>query len=287
MSKIELPHRYIALGLLLALPLFAGGCGLFGEEDSEDDSPKQAVPPSKKGSHGVAKGSVAQKKEALKARRDRTKRGTDRASRDVKTPSARRPGAGKARAGAVRPGLGKLAGAKGPTIDGLAARLGDRGISKRTTPAADDSAVLNIKGVLGRSDIKGATGFTGALQNAPLKGIEDRTSYAAVRLKHARGDEYGASLQVWRMASTAAQTRKFNEFARQYPDASRNKSIGSSAFTSEFGGVRYLVWTDRALKTIMALSCDDTICTDKAKAKALAERVNTKVGPIIRKRNAP
>ena len=136
---------------------------------------------------------------------------------------------------------------------------------------------LDLTNAMTRADIKNSTGYRGILRPGPLVGIEPGLNYGAVRLKPNARDKFGVALQVWREPNPGAQSRKFNDLLRQYPDSKRSREMGDSAFRANWGGLNYLVWLNRKSRFIAAVSCSSDICKDDAATLALARTVAPKI----------
>jgi hypothetical protein len=142
-------------------------------------------------------------------------------------------------------------------------------------PAGKDA--LDLNGALTSNLIKQSTGYSAALRPAPLQGIEPSADYNVAHMQPGSRQNFGVSIQVWREPNPGAQSRRFNDLLRQYPDAKRGRALGDSSFTASWEGLRYLIWLDRKKHYLAAVTCDSRICANDDKAAALARKLSERL----------
>ncbi|MBN1946783.1 MAG: hypothetical protein JW797_14005 [Bradymonadales bacterium] len=136
--------------------------------------------------------------------------------------------------------------------------------------------ILAIDNLLNRSDLREITGFTGVLNVQPLEGQQPDEGYNAQRISPP--DQFGAGLQVWELRGAAETSRHYNRLRETYVGAEeKSGNIGDRFFRADFAGIRQLVFMSRRHNRVIALSCDDTLCTQDQAIERLAELVASRL----------
>jgi hypothetical protein len=147
----------------------------------------------------------------------------------------------------------------------LEAELVERLLARQRQPLA-------IGHLLSRGEVREVTGYAARLTEAPLSGQTPDDHYNGLRL--ATDDGYGVGLQVWRFGDATRASSHFERLRQTYIVNGSTRVAGDQAFRSEFGGIRQLVFQGRASHTVVAVSCDVTVCTDDQVLQDLAQRVH-------------
>lgn len=150
----------------------------------------------------------------------------------------------------------------------VSAELVERLIEERRQP-------LRIDHLLSRGEVRQVTGYTSRLDEAPLEGQPASEEYNGMRL--AAADSYGFGLQVWRYADPDRADSQYDRMRETYVVTGTTRVAGDNAFRAAFGGIRELVFTSRQRNTVVALSCDETVCPDESVLQELAQRVRQRL----------
>ena len=300
------PHTrtWPALALVMLFALSTAACGFCNPEEegegqteapekpSEDDAEDKDAAKDKKADKPKRADAKTKRADAKDPKKDKQ----PRSIKDKKNALSKRADAKPALDKIKRPNIknvGKPGAGAGIDMDfaktgGLAAKKpgNARADAPPDSPAATkledlepkkDEGTTDLAAALTRGSVRSATGYTKMLRPGPLVGINTDKSYDALRLRPTDRNKFGVALQVWREKNPGAQSRKFNDLLRQYPDSKRTRDIGDTSFKAAWGGMSYIVWLDRKNKLIAAISCDGDICKDDAAALKLASGVSKKL----------
>jgi len=261
--------------LLLALciaaaTILASGCSYCDSEADENSPAAGADAGQPKASEAKKSAPKAKKKAATKVKN------TPIPSKLAKKQRGRKKGAGASPVGAKLKGPA-LDPKRPPKVPGAKRDLPKVGEAPAPSKIAKQGKILSLDNTLTRTDVKTATGYRGNLRPGKLGGIEPGLNYNAQRLKPNARDQFGVAIQVWREPNPGAQSRRFNEMLRQYPDSKRSRNIGDSSFTAVWDGLHHIVWLNRKLRFIAAVSCSEPICKNEDATFALAKRVAGKI----------
>jgi hypothetical protein len=130
---------------------------------------------------------------------------------------------------------------------------------------------VRVSMLLTHPDIREIVRYDGELAVRPLDGIAASPTYNATRL--AAGDGYGFALQLWRLKEARQVIPRFERLRDTWIIATPSPTpVGDASFFGEYAGIRHLVFSHRASRSVAAITCQASLCTDEH-AQALAERI--------------
>ncbi len=154
--------------------------------------------------------------------------------------------------------------AQAPAERDLAVRLG-------LAPARP----LVVSHLLTHPDVRELAGYVGELRVTSLEGVEPAPGYNTIRL--AAGDGFGFALQLWRFDTERQAEARYARMAETYIIATADPTpVGDEAFASNFEGIRTYVFLHGDSRSVGAVSCQATLCTD-GQIRALADRVASRL----------
>ena len=140
--------------------------------------------------------------------------------------------------------------------------------TRRRAPTPPD-----IDHLLSRVEIRELTQFTGSLQRSELEGQEPSEVYNAMRF--AGENHLGVAVQLWSLNSSARTTQRFDRLRETFVEPVGARGIGDSAFRSDYPGMRQFVFVSRQHNVVVAIACDESVCTDEGHVTMLAERAES------------
>jgi hypothetical protein len=130
---------------------------------------------------------------------------------------------------------------------------------------------VRVSMLLTHPDIREIVRYDGELAVRPLDGIAASPTYNATRL--AAGDGYGFALQLWRLEEARQVIPRFERLRDTWIIATPSPTpVGDASFFGEYAGIRHLVFSHRASRSVAAITCQATLCSEEH-AQALAERI--------------
>ena len=140
--------------------------------------------------------------------------------------------------------------------------------TRRRAPAPPE-----VEHLLSRVEIRELTQFTGSLQRTELEGQEPSEIYNAMRF--AGEDHLGVAVQLWSLNSSARTTQQFDRLRDTFVEPVGARDIGDSAFRSDYPGMRQFVFVSRQHNVVVAVACDESVCTDEGHVTMLAQRAES------------
>jgi hypothetical protein len=112
-----------------------------------------------------------------------------------------------------------------------------------------------------------------------LTGAEPTPNYNAVRIHPSQGGDYGAGLQIWKLADEGKAVEKFNQLKKQYLDVAPGlENIDAKSFTSTRADIQNVVVHPEGGPFVYAVSCSKKLCDSPDKLTELVGFVHEELG---------